>query len=149
MKTVKKTSVKKYQGGGSTKKNPKSYSESDFSDGAQMNTRVQGPKGYKKEIKWEASGAGNSNKKPYTMTVTKGGKTNTFVLSEEQARNQRKIAKKEAGYKKGGATGVGKSITTKKGSMATMSKTPLTPKAAYGMAVKPGMMKKGGKMKSK
>jgi|688.fasta_scaffold00084_27 hypothetical protein len=50
---------------------------------------------------------------------------------------------------KDGTTGVGKSITTKKGSMATMSKKPLTPKAAYGMAVKPGMMKKGGKMKSK
>ena len=55
-------------------------------------------------------------------------------------------------YQKGaqtGATGVGKSTTTEKGSMATMSKTPITPKAAYGMAVKPGMMKKGGKMKSK
>jgi hypothetical protein len=31
--------------------------------------------------------------------------------------------------------------------MATMSKTPITPKAAYGMAVKPGMMKKGGTTK--
>jgi hypothetical protein len=53
-------------------------------------------------------------------------------------------------YQKGaqtGATNVGKSTTTKKGSMATMSKTPITPKAAYGMAVKPGMMKKGGTTK--
>jgi hypothetical protein len=50
-------------------------------------------------------------------------------------------------YKKGGATNVGKSTTTKKGSMATMSKAPITPKAAYGMAVKPGMMKKGGTAK--
>jgi hypothetical protein len=50
---------------------------------------------------------------------------------------------------KGGATNVGKSTTTKKGSMATMSKTPSKPEAAYGMAVKPGMMKKGGTMKRK
>jgi hypothetical protein len=53
-------------------------------------------------------------------------------------------------YQKGaqtGATGVGKSTTTEKGSMGTMSKKPLTPKAAYGMAVKPGMMKKGGTTK--
>lgn len=52
-------------------------------------------------------------------------------------------------YQKGGATNVGKSTTTKKGSMKTMSKAPITPKAAYGMAVKPGMMKKGGTMKRK
>jgi hypothetical protein len=54
-------------------------------------------------------------------------------------------------YQKGaqtGATGVGKSTTTEKNSMGTMSKKPLTPKAAYGMAVKPGMMQSGGERES-
>jgi hypothetical protein len=89
-----------------------------------MTTRVTGPNNYKKEISWDEI---QSNEKPYKMTVTKGGKTNTFVLNEQQAKNQRKIAKKEAGYKTGG-----------------MIKT----KAKYGMTMKP-TMKKGGLVKKK
>jgi hypothetical protein len=112
------------------KSNPKSYTESDFANGSQMITTVEGPNRYKKEIEWQASGGGNSVKKPYTMTVMKGGKTNTFKLSEEQARNQRKIAKKEAGYKMGGATG-------KVGGVSKASKTAAS------------KMKMGGVMKRK
>jgi hypothetical protein len=131
--------VKKYQPGGPTKKNPKSYSEADFSNGSQMETTVQGPNNYKKQIRWEGAGTGNSSKKPYTMTVTKGGKTNTFKLSEEQAKNQRTIAKKEAGQKKKMGGSVAK---MKVGGTAK-------PKAMYGKTVKPTMMKKGGTTKKK
>lgn len=85
------------------KSNPKSYYESNFStDNRPMTTTVTGPNNYKKDISWDSF---VNDKKPYRMTVTKGGKTNTFVLNEQQARNQRKIAKKEAGYKMGGAIG--------------------------------------------
>jgi hypothetical protein len=75
------------------------------------------------------------------------------VLKKQVLKNTKKVHKQ-------GLTNVGKSTTTKKGSMATMSKAttkkgsmattakkPITPKAAYGMAVKPGMMKKGGTAK--
>lgn len=36
------------------------------------------------------------------MKVTRDGKTSRFSLTKEQAIKQRAIAKKEAGYKKGG-----------------------------------------------
>jgi hypothetical protein len=121
---AKKAPVKKYRDGGPTgkkKSNPKSYWEGD-SGNRPVYTNVEGPNNYNKTIKFEG---GNQNK-PYTMTVTKGGKTNQFQLTEEQAKNQRSIAKKEAGFKKGGTA---------------------KPKAMYGKTVKPTMMKKGGTTK--
>ena len=103
MKTVKKTSVKKYQAGGKVKDTGK--------------------------------------------VVVKDRKDKEGIEAERAKGNTVYIPKPKALMQKGGATNVGKSTTTKKGSMATMSKTPITPKAAYGMAVKPGMMKKGGTTK--
>ena len=93
----------KMQKGGSTGKTKKyktknSYSEYDFSDGRPMFTTVESPdKSYKKNIEWMSG-----NKKPYEMTVTKGGKTNKFQLSKEQAISQRKKVKKTMGFQKGG-----------------------------------------------
>ena len=93
------------QKGGSTGKTKKyktknSYYESDFSDGEPMRTEVSSPSGnYNKNIQWQEYG---SDKKPYEMTVTKGGKTNKFVLSKEQAISQRKKVKKTMGFQKGG-----------------------------------------------
>ena len=95
----------KMQKGGSTGKTKKyktknSYSEYDFSDGRPMFTTVESPdKSYKKNIEWMSG-----NKKPYEMNVTKGGKTNKFQLSKEQAISQRKKVKKTMGFQKGGMT---------------------------------------------
>jgi hypothetical protein len=38
------------------------------------------------------------------MSVTKGGKTNNFQLSKEQAMSQRKKVKKTMGFQNGGMT---------------------------------------------
>ena len=103
MKSVKKTSVKKYQAGG------------------------------KVVVK---------DRKDTEGIAAERAKGNTVYIPKTKP-------KAKALMQKGGATNVGKSTTTKKGSMATMSKTSSKPEAAYGMAVKPGMMKKGGTMKRK
>jgi hypothetical protein len=96
MKTVKKT-VKKYQAGGSTGK--KLYSL----DGEKAFYRhIEGPKGYDKVIKYTGD-----SKRPYTMTVKKGGKTNSFQLTKDQAERQKSIADREGRplkMKKGGIT---------------------------------------------
>ena len=94
------------QKGGSTGKTKKyktknSYTEYDFSDGRPMFTTVTSPdNSYKKNIEWMSG----INNKPYEMTVTKGGKTNKFQLSKEQALSQRKKVKKTMGFQKGGMT---------------------------------------------
>ena len=106
------------QKGGSTGKTKKyktknSYSEDDFSDGEPFRTTVSSPSGdYKKNIEWQTYG---SYKKPYEMSVTKGGKTNTFQLSKEQALSQRKKVKKTMGFQKGGTVNpvVKKSVVKK------------------------------------
>jgi hypothetical protein len=146
-KTMKKTMVKKatakkpmmQKGGvkkslpeaqkGKTTGNPKSYWEGD-SGKKPVYTNVEGPNNYKKEIQYEG---GNENK-PYSMTVTKGGKTNKFQLTEQQALRQREIAKKEAGQKK------------KMGGSTAGKTTPLYPNNPL---TEPGrMVKKGGVAKT-
>jgi hypothetical protein len=94
---AKKAAVKKYQKGG--EKGKKEYNEGDTKDGKQSFTTVS--KGtYEKNIELVDPSA----KKPYRMQVYKDGRLSNFWLTEEQARNQRAVAKKEAGYKKGGTT---------------------------------------------
>ena len=135
-KTMKKTMVKKatakkpmMQKEGKTTGNPKSYWEAD-SGKSPVYTNVEGPNNYKKRIQYE----GRSENKPYTMTVTKGGKTNQFQLTEQQALRQREIAKKEAGQKK------------KMGGSTAGKTTPLYPNNPL---TEPGrMVKKGGVAKT-
>jgi peptide methionine sulfoxide reductase MsrA len=92
---AKKAPVKKYEKGG--EKGKKEYNEGDTKDGKQSFTTVS--KGtYEKNIELVDPSA----KKPYRMQVYKDGRLSNFWLTEEQARNQRAVAKKEAGYKKGG-----------------------------------------------
>jgi hypothetical protein len=120
MKTVKKT-VKKYQGGG------------------EPLIGTQPPmKSNKGAVRKSNKGAVSEASKKFKNSMKEQSRP-PYQLNPDS--RPKKL------MQKGGATGVGKSITTKKGSMATMSKTPITPKAAYGMAVKPGMMKKGGTTK--
>jgi hypothetical protein len=94
------------QKGGSTGKTKKyktknSYSELTGSGDEPLRTTVNSPDGnYKKNIEWQYNLA--RGKKPYQMSVTKGGKTNQFQLSEEQANSQRKKVKKTMGFQKGG-----------------------------------------------
>ena len=94
------------QKGGSTGKTKKyktknSYSELTGSSNTPIRTTVDSPSGnYKKNIEWQSYLS--DTKKPYVMSVTKGGKTNEFQLSKEQAISQRKKVKKTMGFKKGG-----------------------------------------------
>jgi len=96
----------KMQKGGSTGKTKKyktknSYSELTGSGGYPLKTTVDSPSGnYNKNIEWQSYLS--DTKKPYVMSVTKGGKTNEFQLSKEQAISQRKKVKKTMGFKKGG-----------------------------------------------
>ena len=103
MKTVKKTSTKKYQAGGAKPKD------------------VKGP-----------SGSKMAKKSGKTMGKMAGGPD----------------------YLKGpmsGTSGTGKPVTGETGYVPPKKKKGGTakPKAAYGMAVKPSMMKKGGTAKKK
>ena len=111
--------TKKMQKGGSNGKTKKyktknSYYESDFSDGDPLRTEVSSPSGnYKKNIEWQSYLARGN--KPYEMSVTKGGKTNQFQLSKEQALSQRKKVKKTMGFQNGGTVKpVVKKVVTKK-----------------------------------
>jgi len=94
--------------GGTTGKRKKyktknSYSELTGTGGDPLKTTVDSPSGnYKKNIEWTEYLS--DTKKPYVMTVTKGGKTNDFQLSKEQAISQRKKVKKTMGFQKGGTT---------------------------------------------
>ena len=94
------------QKGGSTGKTKKyktknSYSELTGSNGNPLTTTVNSPSGnYNKSIEWKSYLT--DTKKPYQMSVTKGGKTNDFQLSKEQAISQRKKVKKTMGFQKGG-----------------------------------------------
>jgi len=94
------------QKGGSTGKTKKyktknSYSELTGSSGNPLKTTVNSPGGnYSKNIEWQSYLA--DGKKPYQMSVTKGGKTNQFQLSKEQALSQREKVKKTMGFQKGG-----------------------------------------------
>ena len=94
------------QKGGSTGKTKKyktknSYSELTGTSGNPLRTNVSSPDGsYKKSIEWQSYLADGN--KPYEMSVTKGGKTNQFQLSKEQALSQRKKVKKTMGFQKGG-----------------------------------------------
>ena len=96
----------KMQKGGSTDKTKKyktknSYSELTGNSGIPLRTTVSSPdESYKKSIEWQ-SYLTDTNK-PYKMSVTKGGKTNKFQLSKEQALSQRKKVKKTMGFQKGG-----------------------------------------------
>jgi len=96
------------QKGGSTGKTKKyktknSYSELTGSSGNPLKTTVNSPSGnYKKNI--ELQSYLSDTKKPYMMSVTKGGKTNEFQLSKEQAISQRKKVKKTMGFQKSGMT---------------------------------------------
>jgi hypothetical protein len=105
MKTVKKTSVKKYQAGGS---------------------------------------------KDTGKVVIKNRKDSEGIASERRKGNTVYIpkTKTKALMQKGGVAGENtpKSKTSKQ---ETKSKKPVKPEAAYGMAVKPSMMKKGGTVKKK
>lgn len=107
------------QKGGSTGKPKKyktknSYSELTGTSGNPLRTTVSSPDGsYKKNIEWQ-SYLGDGNK-PYEMSVTKGGKTNQFQLSKEQALSQRKKVKKTMGFQKGGTVNpVVKKVVPKK-----------------------------------
>jgi hypothetical protein len=98
--------IKKMQNGGSTGKTKKyktknSYSELTGTSGNPLRTNVSSPDGsYKKSIEWQSYLADGN--KPYEMSVTKGGKTNQFQLSKEQALSQRKKVKKTMGFQKKG-----------------------------------------------
>jgi hypothetical protein len=153
--------MKKYEDGGQKKKatkkaNSKSYYEGN-SGKSPVYTSVSGPNNYSKTIEYAHPG----DKKGYNLIVTKGGKTNKFQINEEQALNQRKIAKKEAGYKTGGmvnanaklqagkkagSKGVMHSLSAKaivqkiaKGRSGGTSAAPKTalPKAQYGFSTPP------------
>ena len=93
------------QKGGSTGKTKKyktknSYSELTGTSGNPLRTNVSSPGGnYKKSIEWQSY---LPDGKPYEMSVTKGGKTNQFQLSKEQALSQRKKVKKTMGFQKKG-----------------------------------------------
>ena len=156
---AKKAPVKKYRDGGPTgkkKSNPKTYREAE-SGKSPVYTSVTGPNNYEKKITFE----GVDKNKPYVMTVTKGGKTNQFQLTEEQAKNQRSIAKKEAGFKKGGTTkkyeaggmvgdkpGKPKKTETAK-PMKNKSKKPFTVSGTQGTPDSMIGFKKGGVKKKK
>lgn len=109
--------------------------------------------------KYQVGGAQTGSKKTYTRRGSskpnsRGEAVDKFkkIVAEKEKppfqfnpKDSKKIM--QSGGATRGATNVGKSTTTKKGSLAATAKKPLTPKAAYGMAVKRGIMKKGGTTK--
>jgi hypothetical protein len=157
-KTVdKKRSVKKYQPGGPTVKPVKGMTKSQ-AKAEEFYDNNPSVRTYTNEFTGKKIPTGPMTEEEYQNAASRAASVynNNYVEKPSPTWGMKKggVVKKTSvkKYQKGaqtGATGVGKSTTTEKGSMGTMSKKPLTPKAAYGMAVKPGMMKKGGKMKSK
>lgn len=106
---VAKKPVKKFEDGG--KKKSKSYQERDYTkskinDGRVIEVESADGK-YSKAIREFADGSG------YLM-VRKDGKMNQFNLPKGEFEKQKKIAKKEAGYKNGGTVGAKKKTVAKK-----------------------------------
>ncbi len=89
-KVVKNTPIKKMANGGKSKSKPKTYEET-----GHITTVKDKFKNYKKDIVVAKDGTGN-------LIVHKDGKRSQFTLTKDQVEKQRAIAKKEAGYRKGG-----------------------------------------------
>jgi hypothetical protein len=152
-KTVdKKRSVKKYQSGGLTAKPVKGMIKSQ-AKAEEFYDNNPSVRTYTNEYTGKKIPTGPMTEEEYQNAASRAASkyNNDYVKKPSPTWGMKKggVVKKTSvkKYQVGGATNVGKSTTTKKGSMAATAKKPITPKAAYGMAVKPGMMKKGGTTK--
>jgi len=88
------------------------------------------PKSYSKTIE-------GSDKTGGTLTVTKGGKTNTFNIPKGKVSSQRTIAKKETGYMKtGGMVNSNAKVSALKSAGSHGVKSGVNPKAAASKVAK-------------